>query len=281
MIVRWMLLFLLLAVPAQAGKLGLECPRAIGIGLPFTVRVESDVPLDRLRVDWAGKSMQFSVGAVTSVEFLLGTDVLHSKSGTETLRVVKLGLNPLAVETLVQIEKRLFPEQRLTVPQDMATPPASAQQRIARENALVRETLARVSPVNHLVLPLIRPVPGRVTSAYGLTRFFNDAPRNPHRGLDLDAALGEPVQAAAAGQVVLADDHYYAGRCVFIDHGWGVHTLYLHLDGVEVRQGDMVEAGQTIGRAGRTGRVTAPHLHFGLSILDLSVDPTSLFFQAP
>lgn len=281
MIVRWMLFFMLLSVPAQAGKLGLECPQSIGIGLPFTVRVESDVPLDRLRVDWAGKSMQFPVGAATSVEFVLGTDVLHSKPGAELLRVVKLGLNPLAVQTAVQIEKRVFPEQRLTVPQDMATPPASVQQRIARENALVRETLARVSPVNHLVLPLIRPVPGRVTSAYGLTRFFNDKPRNPHRGLDLDAGLGEPVQAAAAGQVVLADDHYYAGRCVFIDHGWGVHTLYMHLDGIEVRQGDMVEAGQTIGKAGQTGRVTAPHLHFGLSIMDLSVDPTSLFFQAP
>jgi murein DD-endopeptidase MepM/ murein hydrolase activator NlpD len=281
MIVRWIVIFMLLSVPAQAGKLGLECPQSIGIGLPFTVRVESDVPLDRLRVDWAGKSMQFSVGAVTSAEVLLGTDVLHSKPGAELLRVVKLGLNPLAVQTSVQIERRKFPEQRLTVPEAMATPPASVQDRIARENALVRETLARVSPVNHLTLPLIRPVPGRVTSAYGLTRFFNDKPRNPHRGLDLDAGLGEPVQAAAPGQVVLADDHYYAGRCVFIDHGWGVHTVYMHLDGIEVRQGDMVEAGQTIGPAGQTGRVTAPHLHFGLSILDLSVDPTSLFFQAP
>lgn len=270
-----------LAVPVavlHAAQLRLECPEAIGIGLPFLVRVESDEPLDKLRVEWGGKSMQVPGAGRTVVEFLLGTDVLKSKPGTETLRVVKLGLSPLAVQTSILVERREFPEQRLTVPTEMATPPAAVQERIARENAEIRAVLNAASPDNHLVLPLMRPVPGDVSSAYGLRRFFNGLERNPHRGLDLRAALGDPVRAASPGQVALAADHYYGGNSVFIDHGLGVFSVYMHLDEIKVRQGDMVEAGQVIGLAGQTGRVTGPHLHLGLYVLDLAVDPSALFF---
>jgi murein DD-endopeptidase MepM/ murein hydrolase activator NlpD len=262
----------------HAAQLRLECPEVIGIGLPFVVRVESDEPLDRLRVEWAGKTLTVPGAGKTAVEFLLGTDVLKSRPGTETLRILKLGLSPLAVQTSILVEDRDFPEQRLTVPTEMASPPAAVQERIARENAEVRAVLTTVSPDNHLVLPLMRPVPGDVSSAYGLKRFFNDLERNPHRGLDLRAALGDPVRAAAPGQIVLAADHYYGGRSVFLDHGLGVFTVYMHLDEIKVRQGDMVEAGEMLGLAGQSGRVTGPHLHLGLYVLDLAMDPAALFF---
>ena len=286
MMLRRVLSFMLLAtaflaVPGtglHAAQLRLECPEVIGIGLPFLVRVESDEPLDKLRVEWGGKSMQVPGAGRTVVEFLLGTDVLKSKPGTETLRVIKLGLSPLAVQTSILVERRDFPEQRLTVPTEMASPPAAVQERIARENAEIRVVLSAASPDNHLVLPLRRPVPGDISSAYGLRRFFNGLERNPHRGLDLRAALGDPVRAASPGQVALAADHYYGGNSVFIDHGLGVFTVYMHLNDIKVRQGDMVEAGQVIGLAGQTGRVTGPHLHLGLYVLDLAVDPSALFF---
>lgn len=262
-----------------AVQMRVECPEVIGVGLPFLVQVESDRPMDGVRVEWGDKKFNVPAHNATSVEFLLGTDVLKSERGHHVLRVVRLGLSPISVESTILVEKREFPEQRLTVAEEMVTPSPAAQERIQKENLLVRKILGTVTSVNHLVLPLIRPVPGEVTSLYGLTRFFNDQPRNPHRGLDLRAAQGDPVQAAAPGKVVLAADHYYAGRCVFVDHGLGVHTQYMHLDEILVREGDMVEAGQILGRAGKTGRVTAAHLHFGLSILDLAVDPTPLFFQ--
>jgi murein DD-endopeptidase MepM/ murein hydrolase activator NlpD len=284
MMLRSLVLFFLLSATlpsasALSARLRVECPEVIGIGLPFVVRVESDEPLDKLLVEWGGRKLQVSVPGDTSVEFLLGSDVLKSKPGSQTLRVLKLGLSPVAVETFVLVERRDFPEQRLTVPPEMVTPPAEVQERIARENALVRETLARVTPVSHLSLPLRRPVPGAVSSAYGLRRFFNDQERNPHRGLDLKADLGEPVRAVAAGQVVLVADHYYGGRSVFIDHGLGVYSVYMHLDGFSTEQGAMVEAGQVVGLAGQTGRVTGPHLHLGLYVLDMAVDPSALFFK--
>ena len=274
----FLLLAMLLAVPAQAASLRLECPQAIGIGLPFVVKVESEAPLDKLRVEWSGKTMQFSAEG-NSAEFLLGTDVLKSKPGAHTLRIVKLGLSPLAVQASIEVEMRDFPEQRLTVPDEMASPPPEAQARIARENEEVRAVLGRISPVNHLTLPLVRPVQGGISSAYGLRRYFNNLERNPHRGLDLKAALGDPVRAVAPGQVVLAADHYYGGRSVYIDHGLGVHSVYMHLDAIEVAGGGMVEAGEVIGRAGQSGRVTGPHLHLGFYVQDLAVDPSSLFFR--
>jgi murein DD-endopeptidase MepM/ murein hydrolase activator NlpD len=282
MILRFVLVFLTLAAfaPASmAAQMRLECPEVVGIGLPFTVRVESAEPLDRLLVEWEGKKMEVPGNGQRDVEFLLGTDVLKSASGSRTLRVARLGLSPLAVETYILVEKREFPEQRLTVPKNMASPPAEVQERISREHALVRRILARVTPVSHLSLPLLRPVPGEVSSAYGLRRFFNGLERNPHRGLDLRAGLGDPVRAVAAGQVVLAADHYYGGRSVFIDHGLGVYSVYMHLDDFKAAEGDMVEAGQVIGLAGSTGRVTGPHLHLGLYVLDLAVDPSALFFM--
>ena len=282
MILRFCLVFLTLAVfaPAsRAAQMRLECPEVVGIGLPFTVRVESAEPLDRLLVEWDGKKLEVPGNGQRDVEFLLGTDVLKSAPGSRTLRVARLGLSPLAVETYILVEKRDFPEQRLTVPKSMASPPAEVQERISREHALVRRTLARVTPVSHLTLPLLRPVPGEVSSAYGLRRFFNGLERNPHRGLDLRAGLGDPVRAVAAGQVVLAADHYYGGRSVFIDHGLGVYSVYMHLDAFKAAEGDTVEAGQVVGLAGSTGRVTGPHLHLGLYVLDLAVDPSALFFM--
>lgn len=274
------LCFLAVALPAQAEQMRVECPSAVGIGLPFHVRVEADAPMDRLRVEWADRKMTIPGNGETRVDFLLGTDVLKSRPGTYRLRVTRPGSASLPAESVIAVEDRDFPEQRLTVAKNMATPPPAAQERIAREHKQIRKVLGAVSEVNHLVLPLARPVPGDVTSAYGLRRFFNGQPRNPHRGLDLRAAEGDPVLSAAPGRVVLAADHYYAGRCVYVDHGLGVHTVYMHLSEILVREGDMVEAGQLVGKVGMTGRVTGPHLHFGLSILDLSVDPSSLFFQA-
>jgi murein DD-endopeptidase MepM/ murein hydrolase activator NlpD len=283
---RFLMVFLLLAAavpptPLLAAQLRVECPEVIGIGLPFVVRVESDEPMGKLLVEWGDRKLQVSAAGDRDVQFLLGSDVLKSKPGPQALRVTRLGLSPVAVSTHVLVEKREFPEQRLTVPPEMATPPAAAQERIAREQAEVRETLARVSDVNHLTLPLMRPVPGAVSSAYGLRRYFNDLERNPHRGLDLNADLGEPVRSVAAGQVVLAADHYYGGRSVFIDHGLGVYSVYMHLDAFRTEQGAMVEAGQVVGLAGQSGRVTGPHLHLGLYVLDMAVDPSALFLPQP
>jgi murein DD-endopeptidase MepM/ murein hydrolase activator NlpD len=111
---------------------------------------------------------------------------------------------------------------------------------------------------------------------FGHRRVFNGQPRSPHSGADLRATTGTPILAANRGRVVLAKDLFYSGNAVFIDHGHGLYTTYLHLSKIDVAVGDLVERGQHLGLAGATGRVTGPHLHWGVRLLDARVDPFSL-----
>lgn len=111
---------------------------------------------------------------------------------------------------------------------------------------------------------------------FGHRRVFNGQPRAPHSGADLRATTGTPIHAANRGRVVLAKDLFFSGNAVYVDHGQGLYTTYLHLSRIDVAVGDMVEKGEQIGLAGATGRVTGPHLHWGVRLVDARVDPFSL-----
>jgi murein DD-endopeptidase MepM/ murein hydrolase activator NlpD len=111
---------------------------------------------------------------------------------------------------------------------------------------------------------------------FGHRRVFNGQPRAPHSGADLRATTGTPIYAANRGRVVLAKELFFSGNAVFIDHGYGLYTTYLHLSKIDVAVGDVVERGEQLGLAGATGRVTGPHLHWGVRVLDARVDPFSL-----
>jgi murein DD-endopeptidase MepM/ murein hydrolase activator NlpD len=111
---------------------------------------------------------------------------------------------------------------------------------------------------------------------FGHRRVFNGQPRAPHSGADLRATTGTPIYAANRGRIVLAKDLFFSGNAVYIDHGHGLFTTYLHLSRIDVAVGEMVEQGQQIGLAGATGRVTGAHLHWGVRLVDARVDPFSL-----
>ena len=176
----------------------------------------------------------------------------------------------------VRIESRSFPRELLEVAPKFVEPPPEARERLARErrklNSLYRGRRAAPPPVKAFV----RPVPGEPTSVFGTRRIYNGQPRSPHPGLDLRAASGTPVRSSGEGRVALAQNLYYAGNTVILDHGGGLFTLYAHLSELLVREGDEIEVGQLIGRSGSTGRVTGPHLHWGAKIGDLPFDPTAL-----
>ena len=176
----------------------------------------------------------------------------------------------------VSIRHKEFPEERLTVSSKYVEPPAEVQERLAEERAKVAKVYRARRDVAPAEESFVRPVPGEPTSTFGKRRFFNDKPRSPHPGLDLRAATGTPVKAAGAGVVATAQDLYYSGNTVIIDHGGGLFTIYAHLSEIEVRVGDELPAGVTIGKSGATGRVTGPHLHWGAKIGNRPFDPTAL-----
>lgn len=126
---------------------------------------------------------------------------------------------------------------------------------------------------------LDKPVDGRLSSPFGLRRFFNGEERNSHSGLDFAVPTGTPVRAPADGVVTIVADYFFNGKTVFLDHGQGFITMYCHLSEFQVAPGQAIKRGQIIGNVGATGRATGPHLHWNVSLNNARVDP-AIFINA-
>ena len=123
----------------------------------------------------------------------------------------------------------------------------------------------------------IRPVEGRISGKFGGQRIMNGKKMNPHAGMDIAAPEGTDVKAAGDAIVTLtADNLFYSGNVVILDHGAGLQTIYAHLSKMEVTPGQKVKKGEVIGKVGKTGRVTGPHLHWGASLKGVKFNPESL-----
>jgi murein DD-endopeptidase MepM/ murein hydrolase activator NlpD len=165
------------------------------------------------------------------------------------------------------------------LPKRQVNPPPEALIRIKKDNQKVRAV--RHSGVHPVPLFLnggfIAPVKGPITGVYGSQRILNGQPRSPHSGVDIAAARGTAVVSPANGIVRLAaKDMYLMGNTLMIDHGLGLVSIFIHLDGINAGEGDPVEQGDIVARVGKTGRATGPHLHWGISVGSTSIDPLRL-----
>lgn len=176
----------------------------------------------------------------------------------------------------LEVTAKDYPTRRLTVSPSFVDPPAEVQDRIVREAQRLNAIWKLGTPRPYWTGPFVRPVPHEANSAFGSRSIFNGQPRNPHAGADFASPAGTPIRAPNAGRVVVAGDLYYTGGTVAIDHGLGLISLVAHLSSIDVAEGDLVEAGQVVGRVGATGRVTGAHLHWTLRANGARVDPLSL-----
>ena len=150
--------------------------------------------------------------------------------------------------------------------------------RINLERDLYINTLKKKYSSSKLNLPLLSPTKGIVSSEYGVKRFINNVRKNPHLGLDIAAKVGEPVYAAANGKVLLSENFFYRGNFILLGHAQNLKTSYSHLNKSIVKKDDEVSKGDLIGFVGSSGRVTGPHLHFEVLLLNKKLDP-EVFIQ--
>ncbi|WP_339844698.1 peptidoglycan DD-metalloendopeptidase family protein [uncultured Halopseudomonas sp.] len=179
-----------------------------------------------------------------------------------------------------KVTDRKYPEQHIKLKnQQHVTPNPEHLKRIQRELDEQITAYKRFSARQPSNLLFDRPVEGRLSSAFGLRRFFNGEERNPHSGLDFAAPTGTSIKAPAAGQVILTGDYFFNGKTVFVDHGQGLISMFCHLSAIDVKVGDEVARGEHVGKVGATGRATGPHLHWNVSLNNTRVDP-SIFIGA-
>lgn len=204
---------------------------------------------------------------------------LDAKPGPQSLKVTR---GKASTEVNFEVTPREYPSQYLTIKNKrQVNPNPDDLKRIQDEKRRSDQARTRFTETVPETLRLQPPAHGRRSSAFGLRRFFNKQPRKPHSGLDIAAPTGTPILAPADGEVVETGHYFFNGNVVFIDHGQGLVTMYCHLQTIDVKIGQSVKTGQILGTIGATGRVTGPHLHWGVTLNGESVNPELLLARSP
>jgi len=233
-------------------------------GRPAAARVfDREVPLVPIRdgAAWSG---------------LIGVD-LETAPGTYPVQIAaeSADARPLPATHLLAVAARRFPTRRLRVAPVYVEPPAAEIERIAadaaRLDALFRTTTGQSFPGRFEA-----PIAAAPQNTFGARSIFNGQSRSPHAGVDFRAPSGTPIASPAAAVVVLADDLFFTGRTVALDHGLGLISVLAHLSKIAVRVEDAVQPGDVVGEVGATGRATGPHLHWSVRLNGARVDPMSL-----
>jgi murein DD-endopeptidase MepM/ murein hydrolase activator NlpD len=266
-----------LSSSAPAGLKVTIGPKVIERGSPCLFTVRSAEALSALSGAMMGKKVFFNPDQSRKTWYGLAGVALESKLGSQTitLKGSDAGGRPVTFNAQFEIEAR---KTNIRVPPEFTDPDDEEMARIAREALLKRDTFRTLSTDALWNGSFLRPVDAgiRLTAAFAGTRRFNRGPAKTHRGADFGAPQGTPVKAMNSGRVILAESLFYDGNMVTIDHGQGLLSLYLHLSKMNVKEGDTVSAGQTIGASGSTGRSSGPHLHLQVKWSGTDIDPLDL-----
>src|SRR6266404_4060154 len=249
-------------------------------GSLLLIEVKSAKPLAEVQGDWDGRTVPFWRESASDAQRkgLLAVD-LEKAPGEYELKVTgqMASGEKISCSARVAVRKGRFAAEKLQVGKQFVEPSPEQIKRAEEEGQKLRDIFERVTPERLWDGKFRIPLDGVTTgSNFGRRRILNGNPRSPHSGVDLPATTGTPVHAAQRGRVVLAEELFFAGNTVVVDHGLGIYTLYGHLSEIDAKVGDALEAGAVLGKVGATGRVTGPHLHWGLTVEKARVNPLLL-----
>jgi len=195
--------------------------------------------------------------------------VVKSASGEELVRDITLSKREYDIQRIDGLEPK------------MVTPPEAVSARIKQDNINVANARSGNSDLDALFTKFEWPASGPITGVYGSQRVLNGVPKWPHYGVDVGGPTGTPVYAPVDGVVTLAEDLYYSGNTLILDHGMTVFSTFLHLDSMMVEVGDKVKQGEQIGTIGATGRATGPHLDWRINLGKMRLDPQTVVSGTP
>ena len=238
--------------------------------------VNGDVEIVQVEAKFAGnlsidgkKKRWLSVPGDENLKFAVVAASYRQKGEIKLINGLKSG-----DETIVfKIVEGEYKKEKITVEGSKVTPPKEVLKRIEEEREEANKIYATANAGLKFDSKFILPMSSSVTSPFGTARVFNGTLKSYHGGTDFRAAVGTSVIAANDGIVAIAKDRYYAGGSVVIDHGEGIYTQYYHLSALNVKVGQSVKKGDIIALSGASGRVSGPHLHFGVIVGGVQVNP--------
>jgi hypothetical protein len=273
------------AMPREAGgctpgtELRLSAPES-SQGTVLLIELKSAKAFAEVTGEWGGRPVPLwnENGNETQRKGLLGVD-LEKAPGDYELGVSGQTVSgeKFSCKELVVVRVGHFATEKLQVGKQFVEPSPEQVKRAEKERQKLRDIYDRVTPEKLWDGKFRIPLDGVTTgSNFGRRRILNGNPGSPHGGADLRGITGTPVHSAQRGRVVLAEELFFSGNTVVLDHGLGIYTFYAHFSEIDVKVGEILETGALLGKVGATGRVTGPHLHWGLTVEKARVNPLQL-----
>jgi murein DD-endopeptidase MepM/ murein hydrolase activator NlpD len=264
-------------------QLRLSAPAAAQ-GTLLLAEIRSPKPLSNVSGKWNERDVPFwqekgqGKASVDVRKALLGVDLEKAAGKYEFAVAAELQSGEhVSCQASVEVRAGHFATESLTVKKQFVEPDPEQEARAEAETKRLRAIYDTLTPERLWSGPFRTPLDGEFKgSNFGKRRVLNGHPGSPHSGVDFPAPTGTPVHAAQKGRVVLAEELFFSGNTVIVDHGLGIYTFYCHFSEIDAKVGDEVVAGTILGKVGATGRVTGPHLHWGLQVQHARVNALEL-----
>jgi murein DD-endopeptidase MepM/ murein hydrolase activator NlpD len=253
-------------------------PTALSNGSPVLFEIKAPAKLRAVSAAWMGHSLSFSYSPADKVWYGLGGISLTTTPGAYDLRVTETFASGRTAEVArkIKIASATYPKITVKVAKQYTEPSQEQLTAISADKGVKAKVFEAVSAQRLWAGRFVVPVSAQVSDVFGTARVFNEKVQSRHQGLDFAVGPGTPVHAINDGVVLLARPMFFEGNCVVIDHGQGLLSLYLHLSGFKVKEGEEVRSGDLIALSGGTGRASGPHLHLAVRWQGVYVNPAIL-----